>query len=212
MEERCLVMDLQFSSMLNPTETYLSREFQDKPKTAKSKAKKLLDIPKSVGKKMNLFRKQIKKDTSLDTEIETAIEHTRHEYGSRIDINKLLLEEEFKKSSQKLFEYETLEQDAPAEKSLFKNLYTTFVSYAKGSYTKASSTTKKMVEGPVKITMLKLIRVFEYVMTALAPQWNRVPGSPEDLDTLAPPITNHISLSGDDLKYDLAYSTLKYRS
>ena len=38
-------MDLQFllfSSMLNPTETYLSREFQDKPKTAKSKAKKLL--------------------------------------------------------------------------------------------------------------------------------------------------------------------------
>jgi len=95
-------------------------------------------------------------------------------------------------------------------KSALKNLYSTFVSYTKSTYSAVTSSANKIVEGPVKITMLKLIRVFEYVLTALNPQWNRVPGSPQDLDTLAPAITNHIITDKENLKYNSGYGALMY--
>ena len=57
---------------------------------------------------------------------------------------------------------------------------------------------KKRIEGPVRITLSKYIKVGEYIMAAISPHWNRVMGSPEDLDTLAPAITNHVYYEGDE--------------
>ena len=189
-----------FSSMLNPAEMYLSRETKKINRSNDLKG----SITNIVTNTLSLFRKKTI-GRSLDNEIEAAIEDTKN---PRLG-NNLLAKDENTDFLSNIMKYDSKE---PVDeiKTALKNLYSTFVSYAKSAYSAAASYTQKVVTGPVKITMLKLIRVFEYILTALNPQWNKVPGSPQDLDTLAPAITNHISTGKDSLKYNSGYGALRY--
>jgi len=195
-------MDLRvllFSSMVDTTGMYLSNETRDIVKVS-SKFKKLkISISNAIDNKLTVKRRNSNQG-SIDNEIEKAM---NNEIGQEQEKGSFLA---------KLLDYSKRDKSPVDEIKLsLKNLYSTFVSYAKSTYSEAFSSTKKVVEGPVKITMLKLIRVYEYILTALNPQWNKVPGSPDDLDSLAPAITNHISDS-ESAKYSSSYSVIKYRT
>jgi len=69
----------------------------------------------------------------------------------------------------------------------------------------------KKVDGFVKPTLSKILKLGEYVMTLTTPQWNKVTGSPEDLDTFAPTISQKESVDGENAKFEIGYIFLKYR-
>lgn len=207
-----IVNSLLFFSMQNTTEMYLSEEIKDKSKTADGRARSFKDtIPKSIDKIIwGLFRKNTKNNKSLDNEIERAVCSMKD--PEQENVNRLFTKEE---KSGNLLEMEGYNSKKKTTtnliKSALKDLYGTFVSYAKNTYSAVTSSAKKIVAGPVRVTMLKLIRVFEYILTALNPQWNKVPGSPQDLDTLAPAITNHITINKENFQYETGYAALMYR-
>lgn len=194
-----ILSTLLFSSMHDPTESYLSQDFLSEPGISKKKVLKSTLI--SIDKKISSLFKKKSSVKSIDNEVESALTKAKN------------LEPEIENLVTKMFDYEEIEKK-PVDlvKTALKNLYSTFVSYAKGTYSAVAASTEKVIMGNVKITMLKLIRVWEYILTALNPQWNRVPGSPEDLDTLAPAITNHIHITGESAKYDSAYVAMRYRT
>ncbi len=184
------VSSLLFLSMLRPAELHISTEIKFKPKAFKGKVKNLKTIlSKTISK--DLFKRKPLEESSLDSEIEMAIADIKSPQQKDM-INELLME---KRTENPDLKYETMANKTFDEiKTSFKKLYTTFLSYTKGAYTSIKSKTKKVVTGPVRITIYKLIRVGEYIMAAISPQWNKVTGSPEDLDTLSPAMTNHIIL------------------
>ena len=174
---------LLFSSMLNPAEMYLSKEIKSKTQS-RGKLKSLKDtISKTIDDKFGLLRKT--KESSLDHEIEAAMNNIK---DSEQENSNLLA---------KMLDYNS-EEKKPMNmiKSALKNLYSTFVSYAKGAYTKASDsvsyTKRKIIEGPVRITTEKYCKISQFVLAALSPQWNMPMLSKFDFDTLAPAITNHV--------------------
>ena len=203
---------LLFSSMLNPAEIYLSKEIKSKTQS-KSKLNSLKDtISKTIDNKMGLFRKKAAVEESIDKEIEIALEDTRNPAQKNV-IDEILTKEENTGFLSKIMNYNMQEKKAKDEvKSALKNLYNIFISYAKSTYTAMHSVSKKIIQGPVKITLLKFIRVFEYILASLNPQWNKVAGSIEDLDTLAPAVSNHISINRDDFQYESGYGALRYRA
>lgn len=212
---------LLFSSMLNPTELYLSKEFKNKPKAARSKINKpKVTISKTIDNKISLFRKKAAAaEDSIDHEIEMAMADIRKPEQENI-IEELLAKELIKNSAPEVAKYETpINKTSNEIKSALKSLYQTFVSYAKGAYTKIKSEGKniaygsrKIIEGPVRMTLAKFIKVFEYVLAALNPQWNMPTLSKMDFDTLSPAVTNHIVIDEDSIKYDSSYGTLRYWS
>lgn len=70
----------------------------------------------------------------------------------------------------------------------------------------------KKVDGVVKLTLNKIIKVGEYIMALTNPQWNKVMGSFEDKDTYAPSISQKESVSEENAKYEIGYNFLKYRN
>jgi len=163
---------------------------------------------------MGLFRKKSTKKVSIDTEVEAAIQETKvHDHEN--DIIELFTRESSNDS--KPAKYETSVKENPSKlKTALKNMYNTFLTYAKDVYTKTSLsvdyTKRKIIEGPVRITLLKLIRVWEYINAAINPQWNMPMLSKFDLDTLAPAITNHIIINEDNFQYESGYGAIRYRS
>tara|TARA_Y100000031_G_scaffold4035_2_gene5152 strand:+ start:5124 stop:5747 length:624 start_codon:yes stop_codon:yes gene_type:complete len=193
-----IVSSLLFSSMLNPTEIYLSREVKVKPKTAKDNIKNLKTIvSKAIDNKLGLFRKV--EGSSLDTEIEMAMD-------------------DIKNPSQENINASDSEEKKPVDlvKSALNKLYHTFVSYAKSAYASVSAgigyTKKKIIEGPVRMTLAKFIKVGEYILAALNPQWNMPTFTNKDYDTMSPAMTNHITINQEDTKYESSYAALRYRT
>ena len=210
---------LLFSSLLNPAEMFLSKELKNKHKSAKSKTHNLKSvISKPIGAKLDLFRKK-EVNKTLETEIEVAIEDIKNPEHEDI-INELLTKEIAEGFDPQLVKYENQVNKTSEEiKPLFKRLYQTFVSYAKGAYTKIKSASsnpayvsRKIIEGPVRMTMAKFAKVFEYILAALNPGWNRPMGTAGDYDTLAPAETNHIVINNENLQYGSGYVAARYRS
>lgn len=206
---------LLFSSLLNPTEMYLSKELKNKP-LVKIKNLKAA-ISRTINKKIGLPRKKAV-NKSLDSEIETAIEKIKNPEHENI-IDELLAKEVIEDINSRVAKYETPVKEASNEKkSAFKSLYQTFVSYAKGAYTRIKSTgsnlpyvTRKIIEGPVRITMAKFVKVFEYILAALNPGWNRPMGCAGDYDTLATAVVHHIVINEEHLRYSSGYTAFRYR-
>jgi len=208
-----IINSLLFFSMQNPTEMYLSEDIQGKQKTANSRVNNLkVTLSRSIDKKIwSLFRKNTKDSGSLDNEVEMAMDNIKT--AGQENINRLLTKEENNDLLPGIAGYKSKEKTTTnLIKSALKDLYGTFVSYTKNTYSAVTSSTQKIIQGPVKVTMLKLIRVFEYILTALNPQWNKVPGSPQDLDSLAPAITNHITINKENIQYGSWYGAFKYRT
>jgi len=80
-----------------------------------------------------------------------------------------------------------------------------------GSYSIIGKDNKK-VDGFVKLTLSKIIKLGEYVMTLTTPQWNKVSGSPEDLDAYAITLSQKDTVSEENAKYEIGYNFLKYRA
>jgi len=64
----------------------------------------------------------------------------------------------------------------------------------------------KKVDGFVKLTAAKIVKVGEYVMALTTPQWNKVPGSPDDLDMFAPVMSQKESVDVENAKYEIGYN------
>jgi len=178
--------------MSNPAEVYLSRE------TKKTKSGNFKDgIASILSKPANVFRKKEVGSSSLDTEIEAAIEGTKNPELE----NKTIANGDF---LSKIMDYNRKE---PVDeiKTALKNLYNTFVSYAKKTYAGISSKSKK-VDGFVKLTIHKIIKVGEYIMALTTQQWNRVPGSFEDKDSFAPTMSQKDSVDEESAKYQIGYN------
>jgi len=188
---------LLFSSMAHPTETYLSREFKDKIKNFKTTISRTLDNKIS-------FSKRAPED-SLDNEIEGAILDIKEQKPE--SITKLLAEEATKDLDVVAARYTS--QPTNVERLSIAKLYTAFVSYTKVVYSGISSATKK-IDGFVKLTLQKVLKVAEYVMCLTTPHWNKVEGSPEDMDSRATTVSQKASPT--DEKYIIGQEFLRYRS
>jgi len=189
---------LLFSSMANPAETYLSREIKDKVKNFKTSLSRTIDNKIS-------FSKRAPRQT-LDSEIEGAIMDIKEQKPE--SIAELLAEEETKDPGAGPAFYTT--QPTSVERSSFAKLYTAFVSYTKAVYTSISSASKK-VDGFVKLTLQKILKVHEYIMCLCSPHWNKVEGSPEDMDSRAHTISQKESVSQENTKYIIGQQFLQYR-
>jgi len=187
---------LLFSSMSNPAEMYLSKEIK---KTKRGNFKD--GIAGLISKTAKVLRYKEVGGNSLDTEIEAALEGIKNQEAE----NKSITNGEF---LSKIMEYNRKE---PVDeiKTALKNLYSTFVSYAKKTYASISSKSKK-VDGFVKLTIHKIIKIGEYIMALTTQQWNRVPGSFEDKDTFSPTMSQKDSVDEESAKYQIGYQFLRY--
>tara|TARA_Y100000310_G_scaffold47186_1_gene43807 strand:+ start:33996 stop:34577 length:582 start_codon:yes stop_codon:yes gene_type:complete len=193
--------------MLNPAEMYLSREVKGKAKAVKSKVKNFkVSVSKTIDKKVSIFRKKTAKESSLDSEIEGAIMDAKDQ--KQENIAELLAKEE-PQAPNAPADYSS--QTTTVGKSSFAKLYTAFVSYAKATYDAISSTGKK-VDGFVKLTLQKILKVSEYVMCLCSPHWNKVEGSPEDMDSRAYAVSQKESVSSENAKYVIGQEFLRYRA
>ena len=192
-----------FFSMQNPTEMYLCKEIKDTAKTAKGKVKSLKD----------LLRKKAVKGGSIDAEIEAAMMDVKIKSE---DIADWLMAKEMTKSSGSDAIYETKpKESSDIIKSALKNLYQTFMSYAKTTYKKIRATAdhgkRKIIEGPVRMTTEKFCKVGQCIMAALIPQWNMPTLSKMDMDTLSVQIANHIVIDEEGIQQNAAYGSLRYQ-
>jgi hypothetical protein len=196
---------LLFSAMMNPAEVYLSKN-----DSGRSRSLKILSNPK----RRSSEKLRVK---SLDSEIEKAIDDiTKPNEGVRIESFLTDIDNKNQEVMNKnYFKNNNLVQDRQASP---KNLYNTIAKYAKGAYEKAESAlsevayaTRKVVEGPVRLTMEKFIKVWQYVLAALNPQWNMPTLSKWDYDSLAPSVTNHVTISSDNSQFESGYEALRYR-
>ena len=171
-----------------------------------------------INKKGRAYLEAVK-ESSLDNEVRAAIEDVKNPQQKTL-INELLTQErteEFTKamiedSNSKVICYETQINGIQTEKkSSVKSLYNNFVSYAKGTYTSIrNSTSKKIIEGPVRMTLSKFIKIFEYIQAAINPQWNMPTLSKMDYDTLSPAVTGHTILDKEDTVHNSAYVALRH--
>lgn len=195
-----IIGSLLFSSMQNPAEMYLSKEIKSKSKTSKIK-----NLKGTIDKKISdLFRKKAD-NKSLDNEIETAMNNMKNPEQENI-IDKLFAEEV---PQVKAGKYDV---NAPEEiKSAFKSLYSTFVGYAKAAYGSIISGSRR-VDGFVKLTLQKILKVAEYIMCLTTPHWNKVEGSPEDMDSRALTVSQKESVSPENAKYEIGHGFIKYQT
>ena len=68
------------------------------------------------------------------------------------------------------------------------------------------------VDGFVKLTLQKILKVHEYIMCLCSPHWNKVEGSPEDLDSRAPIVSQKESIRSGNAKYEMGYGFVQYRA
>jgi len=97
------------------------------------------------------------------------------------------------------------------------NLYANFKNYGSKGYdaaneglNEAKANAQKVV-GFVKYRMEKYLKVFQFILAMAMPQWNRVPRSPEDLNTNAHTVIQSASVDNENLKYNMEYSSIRFR-
>jgi|SRR3989338_3760966 len=93
----------------------------------------------------------------------------------------------------------------------FRSTYFSFTNYADKSY-KAAAPSGRKRDTFVKLTLLKVIRLYEQLTAILQPQWNKVEGSPEDMDSRAMTMSQKDSIGSDNARYEFGYQFLHYRS
>lgn len=191
---------LLFSSMSNSAEMYLSKEIK---KTRSGNFKK--GIAGLLSKTSNGFLKNTA-GNSIDTQIEAAIEDSKNP-GLE---NNLFSKDEHTDFLSKIMEY-NVKEPVDEIKTALKNLYSTFVSYAKKTYASIATKSKK-VDGFVKLTIYKIIKIGEYIMALTTQQWNRVPGSFEDKDSFAPTMSQKASVDDENAKYSEGHQFWAYRA
>ncbi len=181
-----------FSSMLTSAEFYLSNGFK-----SKNKASGLLKKTKD-----NIV-KLLKKPAE-------GIERLLDSNSSQQEINnKDTIIETSKRNAIKALKYFSEPKKFPVKKAL-KNLYMSFVGYAKNGYKVIETNTKK-VGNTVKLTIHKILKLGEYVMAVTTPQWNMPLMTFKDLDYFSPEMTANSPTDKESAKYNSAYSALKYR-
>lgn len=92
-----------------------------------------------------------------------------------------------------------------------KSLYSGFSGYASKAYEAVNYASEK-VDTFVRLTFSKMIKLHERILAALNPQWNKVMGSPEDLDTHSRTVSQKESVSEENRKYHQDYKYLRYRN
>lgn len=184
--------DTLFSSMLTPTELYLSNRIK-----VKNRARSLVKRTKD-----NLGKLIIKPADG--------IERLLYLNASQQEINNQnSIIETSKRNATKDLKY-FFEPKKFSVKKALKKLYMSFVGYAKKGYEVAETNTKKVV-GTVKLTIHKIIKLGEYIMALTTPQWNMPLMSFKDLDYFSPQMTSNSSTDSESLKYNSAFSALRYR-
>ena len=123
---------LLFSSMLKPSEIFLSKEIKDNAKVAKDNTKSLkARISKRIDKRN---RKKSIKESTLDSEIEIALNNIKNTKQKNV-VDKLLTKERVKDSKPRFINYKTTADKISSDKkSAFKNPYKAFVNYIKSGY------------------------------------------------------------------------------
>jgi len=213
---RNIVNSLLFFSMQKPAEMYLSEEIKNKSKTSNRGIRNLkVTITSSIDKKIwNLFRKNTYDGKSLDNEIEIAMGNIKD--PEQENLNSILANEENSCFLPGVVGYSSKKKTSKdAIKSALKDLYGTFVSYGKSVYGHVSASVgyakRKIIEGPVRMTLAKFVKVFEYILAVLNPQWNMPTLSKKDYDTLAMAVTNHVVINKENFQYESGHSALMYR-
>jgi len=180
-----------FSSMLSSTELYLSNN--------------LSNIKNKPGNLLKRTRNNIVKLLTKPTDgIERLLENTQSKGMETAQASK--------KNTMETLKYSSQAKKVSMSKVL-KSLYANFMSftdYGKKAYESTENSAKKIV-GNVKITIFKLIKLGEYVMTRLSPQWNKVLSSPQDMDFFSPEMSQQNSIDPELAKYETGYSFLKYK-
>src|SRR3989338_5750198 len=118
------------------------------------------------------------------------------------------------KSDSKILRYNPKINENSAKKAL-RHLYAGFLGYNLKGYDANKrdykAINKNKVAGFVKYSMEKYLKVFQYVLAMAMPQWNMPWGSKNDYDTLAHTVSPNSSVDDESLKYNFAYSSLRYR-
>lgn len=116
------------------------------------------------------------------------------------------------KNIEALLDEGTCQNRIHVNSTILESLYLRFADYGKNAYETPHTYAKKdkKVGTFVKLTLLKVIRLYEMVLAQLNPQWNKVMGSPEDFDTYAQALTQNESVKPEEAKYELGYVFLKY--
>ncbi len=163
-----------------------------------------------IDKKITNLRKKAKQD-SLDARVRkiiaSAMPQNKKGISSRVtrEAEKCIAASlDYSKASKK-------PQHIESSKLYIKGFYKYASYYTKISYSGAGITARKVIEGPVRITMEKFIKLWQYLLAALNPQWNMPTLSKFDYDTLAPSVSNHTIIDKENLKYESGYEALKYR-
>ena len=196
-----------FSSMLSTAELYLS---ENKLSKAKNSSKKPRNRTVKLKRAKDIGKLLTKKEKHVDG-IEKLLNSNTLKKNKDVNVA-----ESLKSYATKIFKYSPEKKKFSVKKAI-KNLYANFKNYgskgygaSKNSYETDETNTKKVV-GFVKYSMEKYMKVFEFILTMAQPQWNKVPGSPEDKDTNAHIVTQNSSVGDDNLKYNLGYSSIRFR-
>jgi len=212
-----IVNSILFFSMQNPAEMYLSEEIKSKSKKANNGIRNLkVAITGSVDRKIwGLFKKTAGDSKSLDNEIEIAMGNIKD--PEQENPNSILAKVGNSGFLPGMVEYNSKKKTTKdAIKSALKDLYGTFVSYGKSAYGHVSASAgyakRKIIEGPVRMTLAKFVKISEYILAALNPQWNMPTLSKKDYDTLAMAVANHVVINKEDFQYGTGYAALRYRS
>lgn len=179
-----LPRDVLFS-MVSP-DIYMSRQYFSKPKTTKKSS----SIKKAKKNLMKLIDDTSEGIEKLVSSVETFANASKENF---ISDNKYISD---KKQN--------------SLKRGFSKLYTAFMNYGKKAYETVKKKKNQVIKN-VKLTMLKIIKIAEQVHAELTPMWNMPMFTFKDLDTLAPAVSPHISISAGDSKYENGYSYIKYR-
>lgn len=189
------VYNALFSSMLTSAEFYLSNN--SKVKRTKNKDGSLLKRTK--GNLVKLLKKPVE-----------GIERLLDSNASLHEINNgRTIIETSKRNAVKDLKYFSEPKKFSVKKAL-KNLYMSFVGYAKKGYEATESNSKKAMD-TVKLTMAKILKLGEYIMAKACPQWNMPWGSKFDYDALAQSVSPQGAVSEELKKYQIGYNYLRYR-
>jgi len=187
---------LLYFSMASFAEIYLSNS-----------AKK--EISKSVSRIMKTSRATISgTKEGINNLLSKAVGGIEKLLGSSNQINAKNIEMRLSKNTGKKMDYAAKENSMAR---FLKGMYGSSARYNKKTYEMIEDTGKK-VDTFVKLTLLKIIRLYERVLAQLNPQWNKVMGSPEDLDTYAGAMSRKESITQENAKYQTGYEFLRYRT
>lgn len=187
---------LLYFSMASFAELYLS-----------GSAKK--EISQSVSRMMETSRATMSRTKkSINNLLSKAGGGIERLLGALNQVNSKNIEMRLSKNTGKKMDYASKENSLAR---FLKGMYGSSTGYGKKTYEVVEDGGKK-IDTFVKLTLLKMIRLYERVLSQLNPQWNKVMGSPEDLDTHALTMSQKGSVSSENAKYLAGYEFLRYRA